>query len=175
VRAATSRILAKNKTIEAVSSDYDTAVSTTNDASIANNLTVMMEIPQQKPRTNLRRKGTTGQQTTDDDNSSLAQLPDLPPKPGRGSKAVKDATATKIRDSIETPCPVCLEAPFHLRYRCPIIKAGPEAVKKRLHQLDATRDASLIKELETMVINETPKGQDHNVNANLPSSHQFLY
>ena len=37
--------------------------------------------------------------------------------------------------SDEQPCPICQEGPFHLRYNCPTIKAGPEALEKRIKEL----------------------------------------
>lgn len=60
----------------------------------------------------------------------------------------------KMRDSDNMPCPVCLGTPFHLRYRCPVIVAGPEAIEKRLQELKLDKlqsHSGLIQELEQII------------------------
>jgi hypothetical protein len=58
------------------------------------------------------------------------------------------------RSSGHIPCPVCHAIPFHLRYQCPIIMAGPDSIKQRIEALkrDAPENGSvLIVELERLV------------------------
>ena len=33
-------------------------------------------------------------------------------------------------------CPVCLKEPFHLKFRCPVVTAGSESIKRRIAELD---------------------------------------
>lgn len=60
----------------------------------------------------------------------------------------------KTRSSKSMPCPVCLEIPFHLRYRCPIILAGPEAIEARLEELKVGKSqpgVALVQELQMIL------------------------
>lgn len=60
----------------------------------------------------------------------------------------------KLRGSDHMPCPVCLGTPFHLRYRCPVIVAGSEAVEERLKELKLDKSqprSGLIQELEQII------------------------
>ncbi|KAF7983298.1 hypothetical protein HWV62_22965 [Athelia sp. TMB] len=69
------------------------------------------------------------------------------PTPDRGSSpAAKQLRATK-----NMPCPICLKTPFHLRYKCPILIAGPPAIEKLLEELKSDKTQSqpaLVEELE---------------------------
>lgn len=52
------------------------------------------------------------------------------------------------------PCPICLEVPFHIRYCCPTVLKGPDAIRARLEVLKTTTmgdQQSLIKELEGLL------------------------
>jgi hypothetical protein len=52
------------------------------------------------------------------------------------------------------PCPICLEEPFHIRYYCPTVLKGPNAIRERLEELKRTNmgdQQSLIKELEGLL------------------------
>ncbi|KIM92094.1 hypothetical protein PILCRDRAFT_111662 [Piloderma croceum F 1598] len=63
----------------------------------------------------------------------------------------------RLRKSDELPCPICLQTPFHLRYRCPVIEAGPDAIEKRLNELkkeDTGHRTLLIEELEHVIRNQ---------------------
>ena len=69
----------------------------------------------------------------------------------------KSPRGKKRRGSNELPCPVCLGMPFHLRYRCPVIEAGPDAIEKRLEELkeeDTGHHTLLIEELEQVIRNK---------------------
>ena len=63
----------------------------------------------------------------------------------------------RLRQSDEFPCPICLQTPFHLRYRCPVIEAGPDVIEKRLNELkeeDTGHHSLLIEELEHVIRNQ---------------------
>jgi hypothetical protein len=77
-----------------------------------------------------------------------------------GNTKVSSA-ARKRRNSDNLPCPLCLKRPFHLRYRCPVIEAGPDAIEKRLEELkseDASDHVLLIEELEHLLLTHRTKG-----------------
>ncbi|CAL1707929.1 unnamed protein product [Somion occarium] len=62
----------------------------------------------------------------------------------RASAATKKKTTKK-----EIACPVCETVPFHLRYLCPVFKAGPVSIEKRIAELkESDGDQLLIEELE---------------------------
>ncbi|KIK98339.1 hypothetical protein PAXRUDRAFT_694919 [Paxillus rubicundulus Ve08.2h10] len=51
-------------------------------------------------------------------------------------------------------CPICLQRPFHIRYYCPTVLKGPEAIRERLDELKSSHagsQKSLIKELESLL------------------------
>ncbi|KAG9316323.1 hypothetical protein JVU11DRAFT_2354 [Chiua virens] len=51
-------------------------------------------------------------------------------------------------------CPICLEVPFHIRYCCPTVQKGPDAIRERLEELKRTNtddQQPLIKELEDLL------------------------
>ncbi|KAF8840520.1 hypothetical protein BDN67DRAFT_639856 [Paxillus ammoniavirescens] len=51
-------------------------------------------------------------------------------------------------------CPICLQRPFHIRYYCPTVLKGPEAIRERLEELKRTHagsQQSSIKELEGLL------------------------
>ncbi|KIJ19042.1 hypothetical protein PAXINDRAFT_97113 [Paxillus involutus ATCC 200175] len=51
-------------------------------------------------------------------------------------------------------CPICLQRPFHIRFYCPTVLKGPEAIRERLDELKRTyagSQQSLIKELEGLL------------------------
>ena len=73
------------------------------------------------------------------------------------SMAKHSLKGKKRRGSDNLQCPVCLQTPFHLRYRCPVIEAGPDAIEKRLGELreeDTGHLTLLIEELELVVQNQ---------------------
>lgn len=52
------------------------------------------------------------------------------------------------------PCPICMEEPFHIRYCCPTVLKGPDAIRERLEELQRTDmgdQQSLIKQLEGLL------------------------
>lgn len=62
----------------------------------------------------------------------------------------KRAASTSKKTKV-VPCPVC-DAPFHLRHLCPIIKAGPDCIEKRIRELEADgAEKELIEELKGSV------------------------
>lgn len=69
------------------------------------------------------------------------QKPTLPPTPppaaaeSEEEEAPLPVASQHAFGSDEQPCPICLQGPFHLRYKCPTIEAGPEAVEKRMEEL----------------------------------------
>ncbi|KAH7913473.1 hypothetical protein BJ138DRAFT_624695 [Hygrophoropsis aurantiaca] len=70
---------------------------------------------------------------------------------GKGSekKTKPKKAATKITES-----KICLQEPFHVRYKCPIIIGGPSLIRKRLDELKQTGDDrhdTLIEELEDLI------------------------
>lgn len=60
----------------------------------------------------------------------------------------------QTQESNGPPCPICLEEPFHIRYRCPTVLKGPDAIRERLEEVKRTNGGdqqSLIKELESLL------------------------
>ncbi|KAI0685202.1 hypothetical protein BC835DRAFT_1385537 [Cytidiella melzeri] len=47
-------------------------------------------------------------------------------------------------------CPICLQMPFHLRYKCPVVVSGPESLKRRIDELQG--DASETRLLRDMQV-----------------------
>ncbi|KAI0093189.1 hypothetical protein BDY19DRAFT_902973 [Irpex rosettiformis] len=120
--------------------------------------------------------------------SSLPQPPtQVPPPPTSSKKQGVDvdgsdernsATVTTTsmgspkrgggRGSISTvSCPVCLKVPFHLRYKCPIVTAGPESIRRRIAELqkDPTKQ-QLQAELKHLLL----KGQKQQTASSQPPS-----
>ena len=62
-----------------------------------------------------------------------------PPKPTLSPSPIDEAppplASQHAFGSDEYPCPICLEGPFHLRYECPTVAAGPEVLEKRIKEL----------------------------------------
>ncbi|KAF7361775.1 Carbamoyl-phosphate synthase [Mycena venus] len=87
-----------------------------------------------------------------------------------GSKSSKQPVAADNPTTL-TLCPVCETSPFHLRYRCPVVLAGPGRIRKRIAELqqdDETDHSKLIQELRTLAekSQKTNKVKDlQNVNA----------
>ncbi|KAK7692921.1 hypothetical protein QCA50_004560 [Cerrena zonata] len=71
----------------------------------------------------------------------------------KGSKSSNQKpTPSSSKKTQGDPCPVC-DAPFHLRHLCPIVKAGPDSLEKRIGELKANgADEELIKDLKTSVV-----------------------
>ena len=68
----------------------------------------------------------------------------------------------KQRNPNDLPCPVCLGTPFHLRFRCPLIEAGPDAIEKRLKELKEENTGHLTllaEELEHVLRNQKARAQ----------------
>lgn len=82
------------------------------------------------------------------------------------SNAKPSSAGRKRRNSDNVACPVCLQRPFHLRYRCPVIEAGPDSIEKRLEELksgDNNDQTLLIQELEHLL-------RTHRAKTNVPKS-----
>ncbi|PCH43914.1 hypothetical protein WOLCODRAFT_138670 [Wolfiporia cocos MD-104 SS10] len=79
-------------------------------------------------------------------NASSDAEPDVaPPAP----KEPGSTRRRKDKDAM-TPCPVCRKVPFHYRYLCPVVLAGPEAIEVRLAELtsEGQRDRGLVESLK---------------------------
>jgi hypothetical protein len=79
-----------------------------------------------------------------------------------GSKAEDSkATSSKVAKDVapaQALCPICSE-PFHLRLRCPLIKAGGDALDKRLEQLRLEGRHELVKDIGAYLENEQKREQ----------------
>ena len=100
----------------------------------------------------------------------------LPGSTTRSSRPSATGARRKSTRLENLPCPVCQMTPFHLRYRCPVIIAGPDSIRKRLEELesqDAERYKDLIGELERMIVsrsNASGRTRTSNVNPDSASS-----
>ncbi|KAI6121441.1 hypothetical protein F5141DRAFT_1090215 [Pisolithus sp. B1] len=55
--------------------------------------------------------------------------------------------------SNDSPCPACLQRPFHVLHHCPIVLKGPDIIQQRLEELrysDARDSQELIEQLEAL-------------------------
>lgn len=73
--------------------------------------------------------------------------------PRRGGTKSSPANA-----KLASACPICLSTPFHLRFRCPVIAAGPDSIIERIAQLKAEGGKEgLVDELEEWLQKRTKK------------------
>ena len=190
IKAALSRVLAKNSLFKPPvpdsvdqSSDaiFGETPSQSNEAPIAGESIEKTKTktrktePQQQP-------GPSGQQSAEPNGSAdrekSADHVVLPTRSRLGHASItppvvsKKSKTSKVTKSV--PCPVCLKTPFHLRYQCPIVLAGREAIETRIRELKSMNSGQehLIEELETLIksrINEIAKTRISNVNADSTS------
>ncbi|EIW63046.1 uncharacterized protein TRAVEDRAFT_17521 [Trametes versicolor FP-101664 SS1] len=73
--------------------------------------------------------------------------------PGEPAQVVyKAAEGKKARPSSAPSCPICDKASVHSRAQCPVVKGGPEFIRKRIAQLqEEGHDDELIDELEVLL------------------------
>lgn len=57
------------------------------------------------------------------------------PAPASPEVPKKKASTKKGSRAKETPCPVCLNTPFHFRNQCPVILAGSRSIETRMEEL----------------------------------------
>ncbi|KAJ7703054.1 hypothetical protein B0H17DRAFT_1041415 [Mycena rosella] len=101
---------------------------------------------------------------------------DFAPDKGVQPRAAKATKKSGQKASTEdpTPCPVCQNSPFHLRYRCPVVLDGPGPIRKRIAALqqDSRSDHSqLIQELHSLAEKgERASKRDDPKNVNAHSS-----
>lgn len=85
---------------------------------------------------------------------SIAMLPVSPtvtPTP----RSVK---GKKGRKNVDPLCVVCGTTPFHLRFQCPVITAGPESIERRLQELKASgAEPALLVEMQEHLRRQTVK------------------
>src|SRR5580698_8785997 len=98
--------------------------------------------PEMQSETHPRAKQTSKKPTPDPKSLVLCELPvptrehspshpklssiepaPLPPVPKDGKRLRVSSKQNLL--SHKVPCPLCLATPFHFRYRCPVILAGP--------------------------------------------------
>jgi hypothetical protein len=177
VKAAVSRVLARSKAAGVTNMripSHDENADSALTVSKPENKSKKTKLPTGKSKS--KEQGES--QHPDEQRSVHCDAPivDLPTETtsqyrGAPPGTSKDLTMAKNRNQDQIPCPVCLQSPFHLRYQCPIILAGPDAIKKRLDVLkrdNLSHQLPLVDELETMIKSrgdETSQGQNLNVNA----------
>ncbi|KAJ7901974.1 hypothetical protein B0H14DRAFT_3422628 [Mycena olivaceomarginata] len=98
--------------------------------------------------------------------------PQATKKLASGTKS-SNQTVTTENSTAPTLCPVCETSPFHLRYRCPVVLAGPGPIRQRIAELqqdDATDNSKLIQELRGLAAKSQKNKADDppNFNAHPP-------
>lgn len=79
--------------------------------------------------------------------SSAPPVPKVDPFPAPAAHAQRAASAR----AGSARCPVCDKAPFHLRYRCPVITAGAQSIQNRIAELKkGGSNKRLVRELEIL-------------------------
>lgn len=99
-------------------------------------------------------------------------------KKSGGAEGTPSKTGDPIPKSTDIHCPICLGTPLHVRYRCPLVIKGSNAIEKRLTELrkdESTIDSSsIVHELEEMLKKmrkkEASNSKQSNVNADSTSS-----
>ncbi|KAI6000512.1 hypothetical protein EDD15DRAFT_1758425 [Pisolithus albus] len=85
-------------------------------------------------------------------NSTSKPAPAQPtPFPAAQRSSISAARAPSESPFSDSPCPVCLQRPFHVLHHCPIVLKGPEVIQQRLEELrysDARENQELIEQLE---------------------------
>lgn len=79
---------------------------------------------------------------------------DVPNVPTDEHVVLTNGPLQQTLDPNSPPCPICLGEPFHIRYCCPTVLKGPDAIRERLEELKRTNTGdqqSLIKELEGLL------------------------
>lgn len=72
--------------------------------------------------------------------------------PAKPIQVVSKAAKGKARPSSAPSCPICDKASLHSRTQCPVVKGGPEFIRKRIAQLQQEgHDDELIDELEVLL------------------------
>ena len=66
-----------------------------------------------------------------------------PTKAAKAKKAPRPSTAPM--------CPICDKASLHPRSQCPVVDAGPAAIRKRIAQLKKSGNGELVEELEVLL------------------------
>ncbi|KAG6378219.1 hypothetical protein JVT61DRAFT_13918 [Boletus reticuloceps] len=82
------------------------------------------------------------------------EIPNVPAEHGLEQTILTNELSQQTPDLNGPPCPICLEEPFHIRYYCPIVLKGPDAIRERLEELKRTNTGDrhlLIKQLEGLL------------------------
>ncbi|KAF4598164.1 hypothetical protein EYR38_006560 [Pleurotus pulmonarius] len=107
-----------------------------------------------------------GDQTLHDASvSDTAPSPKTPkPKSSAAAKPVSkakskpaSANGTSPAGTKVHPCPICLQAPYHFRFQCPVVKS-PSSLKKRVRELRGEPEkVQLLETLETLLLQGTSR------------------
>lgn len=88
-------------------------------------------------------------------NSTSKHTPAQPtPFPATYHSSISAAHAPSKSPFSDSPCPVCLQRPFHVLHHCPIVLKGPNVIQQRLEELrysDARDSQELIEQLEAFI------------------------
>ncbi|KAF8135757.1 hypothetical protein EV363DRAFT_807743 [Boletus edulis] len=82
------------------------------------------------------------------------EIPNVPAEHRLEQTILTNELPQQTPDLNGPPCPICLEEPFHIRYYCPIVLKGPDAIRERLEELKRTNTGDqylLIKQLEGLL------------------------
>ncbi|KAH7920779.1 hypothetical protein BV22DRAFT_777888 [Leucogyrophana mollusca] len=126
-----------------------------------------------KPRASKRKNATTTPEPVESDGEDGAEKPSSSIAQGPSallSRIIASRGISKGSGSNLLPCPVCLQEPFHVRYRCPVILGGPPRIRERLDELrkaGGVKHRELIEELEDLI---PGPGDQGNATAQRPSS-----
>uniref|UniRef100_A0A8H7Y430 Uncharacterized protein n=1 Tax=Psilocybe cubensis TaxID=181762 RepID=A0A8H7Y430_PSICU len=103
--------------------------------------------------------------TATTDVTSAANHPTKAPSSSESSKSIEKSRVSLAKSAKESDtCPICETSPFHARSRCPVIKSGIRAMRKKVAELeqDTSKDgadsrASIILELQNIIDRRTKK------------------
>ncbi|KAF9232272.1 hypothetical protein BU15DRAFT_81425 [Melanogaster broomeanus] len=178
----------KREKIEAVAKpSADDSISTAStSASLVNQIASVIcadlsrrksnKTPQPEPSTNKTTRRRIVKKTTVSPSTLSVEVTQIPDAPATGEETqhvpAEDMHEPVVASSSKPPaqtaistgplCPICLQQPFHIRFYCPTVLKGPEAIRERLDELKRAKlsgQQSLIKELEGLLrrsIGHTP-------------------
>lgn len=104
----------------------------------------------------LSQKSSQSSKPMSQSNSREHEPQIIPSSPVAASSPIARRTAAR---NTTPPCPVCSQTPFHLKYNCPIINAGPISIAKRITELKAQKPVNvlLVQDLEDLLEKATAR------------------
>ncbi|EMD32042.1 hypothetical protein CERSUDRAFT_99741 [Gelatoporia subvermispora B] len=97
-------------------------------------------------------------------------MPDNPvEKSSKARKQKADKKSKKSGLAQDPSCPVCLTAPFHLLFQCPVVNAGAESIEARIEELNKKEDDQDLVERLRVLLQKVRRRSSVGPRASLPT------